>query len=53
MNELQESQEESAIQKEEIFQELSHKLIELDELNEENRDLNNRLISQIQFVRDL
>lgn len=32
---------------------MSHKLIELDNLNEEKRDLNNKLISQIKFVRDL
>ena len=36
-----------------LIQELNKRLVELDRINEEKRDLSSKLIIQIRFIRDL
>jgi hypothetical protein len=36
-----------------LIQELNKRLVELDKINEEKRDLSSKLIQQIRFIRDL
>lgn len=36
-----------------LIQELNKRLVELDKINEEKRDLSSKLIIQIRFIRDL
>ncbi len=40
-------------QKTSLIQELNKRLVELDKINEEKRDLSSKLIIQIRFIRDL